>query len=121
VGQHPASEERAEFALDEAGYGVVSLSSPREKGLEVFANGLVEERRLGTTRFVISAPVRGEAGGVAAAEGAGGHSAGATLRGSCRRLQRARAGRRWYEGPGVHARRKGAEVGQKCPEHEDVP
>jgi hypothetical protein len=42
VGEHAASEVGAELALDETGYRVDSLSSPREKGLEVLANGLVE-------------------------------------------------------------------------------
>jgi hypothetical protein len=67
VGEHAAGEVIAKFALDEAGYGVVSLSSPHDKGLELFANGLVEERLLWTARCVVSAAIGGEAGGVAAA------------------------------------------------------
>jgi hypothetical protein len=53
-GKDAAVEIGAELALDEARNGLVTNAASREKGLEVFADGLVEKGLLGAPGRVAS-------------------------------------------------------------------
>ncbi len=46
MGEHTALEGGTELALHEAGDGVMVLAGSGEEGLEVLANGLVQQRLL---------------------------------------------------------------------------
>ncbi len=52
VGEDAAAQIGAELVLDEAGRRLIALASAREKGFELVANGLVEQRAFGTPRLV---------------------------------------------------------------------
>ena len=53
VGRDAAAQIGAELVLDEAGRGLATLAGACEKGLELALHGLMEQRVLGMSRFVV--------------------------------------------------------------------
>jgi len=60
VGQDAAAKVGAQLVFNEVGCGLAAFARPEQEGLDLVANGLVQQRRPGRARLVLVGSVAGE-------------------------------------------------------------